>query len=60
MRDPRVAGALEGLAGNELARLLNRVEAFVTRYVAVGAFEAIAITLWIVHTWVLDAFDATG
>jgi Protein of unknown function (DUF3631) len=60
MRDPRAAGALEGLAGNELARLLNRVEAFFTRYVAVGAFEAIAITLWIVHTWVLDAFDATG
>jgi hypothetical protein len=43
-----------------LAELLDDVNAFVTRYVAVGPFEAIAITLWVAHAWVLDAFDATG
>ena len=43
-----------------LAELLHDVRAFVTRYIAVGPYEAVAITLWIAHAWVLDAFEATG
>jgi Protein of unknown function (DUF3631) len=43
-----------------LSELLDDTHAFLTRYVVVGAHEAIATTLWIGHVWVLDAFDATG
>jgi hypothetical protein len=51
----------EHVPGNRpLAALLDDVRAVVTRYVVVGAHEAVAITLWIAHAWVLDAFEATG
>jgi hypothetical protein len=43
-----------------LAKILDDVHAFQTRYVVVGEHEAVASTLWIGHTYVLEAFDATG
>jgi hypothetical protein len=43
-----------------LAELLDDVHAFQTRYVVIGEHEAVASTLWIGHTYPLDAFDATG
>jgi hypothetical protein len=46
--------------GRPLAALLEDVRAAVTRYVVVGSHEAVAVTLWVAHCWVLDAFDATG
>jgi hypothetical protein len=46
--------------GRPLGALLDDVRALVTRYVVVGPHEAIAITLWIAHAWVLNAFEATG
>lgn len=44
----------------DLAALLDKVNGFVHRYVVVGTAEGIAITLWVAHCWVLNAFDATG
>jgi uncharacterized protein DUF3631 len=52
--------AVEAPEQIQLADLLDRAQAFVTRYVVIGLFEAVAIALWIAHAWVLDAFDATG
>jgi hypothetical protein len=46
--------------GRPLAALLDDIRAAVTRYVVVGTHEAVAVTLWVAHCWVLDAFDATG
>jgi hypothetical protein len=46
--------------GRPLAALLDDVRAAVTRYVVVGPHEAVAVSLWVAHCWVLDAFDATG
>ena len=43
-----------------LSDLLDRVYAFVARYVVVGEHEAVAIALWTVHARVLDAFEASG
>ena len=48
------------VAVRPLAEILDDVQTFVTRYVVIGSSEAIAIALWIVHVWVLEAFDATG
>jgi Protein of unknown function (DUF3631) len=47
-------------AAAPLADLLDNVRGVVTRYVVLGPFEAVAVALWVVHTWVLSAFDATG
>jgi len=45
---------------DDLATLLDSVCDFVARYVVVTDDQLVAITLWIAHTWVLGAFDATG
>jgi hypothetical protein len=59
-RDPETADMLGRLDQAELAELLDEVYAFVTRYVVVGAHEAVAIALWVAHAWALDAFEASG
>jgi Protein of unknown function (DUF3631) len=44
----------------ELADLLDAICAFVRRHVIFScSTQPIAIALWIVHTWILDAFDCT-
>ena len=43
-----------------LSEVLDDAHGFITRYVHVGEHEAVASTLWVAHTHVLDAFDATG
>jgi hypothetical protein len=42
------------------AWLLNRVRRFVTRYVVLNENAAVAVSLWVVHAWVIAAFEATG
>src|SRR5262245_21015216 len=42
------------------ARLLDGVHRFVTRYVVLGEHAGVAVALWVVHAWVLDAFEVTG
>lgn len=44
---------------NPLAAALDEVRIYVGRYVVVGSAELDAITLWVAHTWVFDAADAT-
>nr|MBA2536931.1 DUF3631 domain-containing protein [Actinomycetota bacterium] len=44
---------------NETAILLNRVEEFIARYVALGRLELTASSLWTLHTHVMDAAFST-
>jgi hypothetical protein len=41
------------------AELLERVTAFVRRFVVMGAAEVDALALWILHTWTIEAADTT-
>jgi hypothetical protein len=43
----------------DLDGLLDRIELFVRRFVIVNEAQATAVTLWVVHTWVIDAAHAT-
>ena len=42
-----------------LARLLDRVEGFLHRFVVIAEGEAVAITLFIAHTHAFEAAEAT-
>jgi Protein of unknown function (DUF3631) len=42
-----------------LSELLDRVEAFVRRYVVVSPDQAVAITLWVAHTHAIGAAEIT-
>jgi hypothetical protein len=44
---------------SELAALLDALEAFLRGYVICSEAQAVAIVLWVAHTYVLDAFDST-
>lgn len=43
----------------ETADLLDRVKAFVQKYVVLGEHEAVAVALWVLHTYAIDAADVT-
>ena len=44
----------------ELAQVLGKVDSFARRYVAFPSTAAAdAFTLWVAHTWAIDAFDVT-
>ncbi len=43
----------------DLAPLLEYVRAFVRRHVVLNESQADAITLWVAHTWALEAADST-
>ena len=43
----------------ELAQLLDALELFVRRYVVLDEAQAAAVTLWVAHTWAIDAAFAT-
>lgn len=47
-------------AGAGLAEVLDATQEFICSYVVLGRHEAVAATLWVGHTYVLDALDATG
>ena len=42
-----------------LTLLLEDVEAFIHRYVATGDSQLTALTLWVAHTWTLEAAECT-
>lgn len=42
-----------------LAPLLDEVQTFIRRYVVLTTVQAIAITLWVLHTWAIEAAEAT-
>jgi len=42
-----------------LASLLDEIENFISIYVNLEAYQRVAITLWVAHTWVFDCFDTT-
>ena len=42
-----------------LATVLTKVEHFIRRYVVLNDDQAVAVTLWVAHTHVLDAADCT-
>jgi hypothetical protein len=42
-----------------LSVILDEVEAFVCRYIVLDSHQAAAVALWIAHTWVQEAADAT-
>ena len=47
-------------ASMELAKILEEIRGFLCRYVVFSnEAQVIAVALWIVHTWVIDAFDFT-
>ena len=43
----------------QLARLLDRTEAFIKKYVVLGRHESTALTGWVAHTWCLSAAYVT-
>jgi 5S rRNA maturation endonuclease (ribonuclease M5) len=43
----------------DLPALLRDVETFVSQYVACGHSELAALTLWVAHTWAMDAAECT-
>ena len=44
----------------ELPEILDEVSGFLSRYIVFSnEAQAIAVTLWVAHTWVIDAFDYT-
>ena len=43
----------------KLSRLLDRTEAFIRKYVALGHHESTALTGWVAHTWCLSAAYVT-
>jgi hypothetical protein len=51
--------ALDGLAMSDLADVLDAVHGFNRRYVVMDDAQAIAMTLWVFHTYVIDAADYT-
>jgi hypothetical protein len=54
IKEPRSEGE------SELASLLNGVRNFLTRYIVFPlAEQPIAIALWVVHTWLIEAFEYT-
>ena len=64
-RAPRriVAGgarrALRAASMTPLAQVLNDVEEFVAEFVVVSDVQRVAITLWVAHTYAVDAADIT-
>jgi hypothetical protein len=46
-------------AAVDAAALLDDVVAFIRRYVVLSALQAVALALWVLHTWVLDAAETT-
>lgn len=44
---------------NGLAHILIQVLKFIRRYVALTPPQFVAVTLWVTHTWVVEAFDVT-
>jgi hypothetical protein len=52
------AGADEA-SSQDTAGLLRKVEAFLTRYVAMSDEQAVALALWVLHTHAFDAAHAT-
>ncbi len=43
----------------DLAELLDETEAFIRRYVVLGSHQAVAASLWVAHTYVLQAAEVT-
>ena len=44
----------------ELPEILEEVRGFLSRYIVFSnEAQATAVTLWVAHTWVIDAFDYT-
>lgn len=46
-------------ASADLGQHLTRVERFIRRFVVLSSDQALAMTLWVAHTHVIDAFDCT-
>lgn len=50
----------EGLIAPDTGALLNRVAEFVERFVSFKSWsQVVAVTLWVLHTYVVDAADVT-
>lgn len=43
----------------DLVLILDMLETFLKRFVVTGAHQLAAATLWVAHTYTLDAFDVT-
>jgi hypothetical protein len=43
----------------DLVVILDMIEAFLKRFVVIGPHQLVAATLWVAHTYTLDAFDVT-
>jgi Protein of unknown function (DUF3631) len=61
--DPKNAGLRVGrselVVHGDLAHLLDALEVFVRRYVVLDEAQATATTLWVAHTWAIEAAYAT-
>ena len=45
--------------GANLLTLLSKVEGFIRRFVVLTDHQAVAVTLWTVHTHAIEAFECT-
>jgi hypothetical protein len=45
--------------GGATADVLEEIRAFVRRYVVLSDAGAVAVALWVVHTWAIEAFETT-
>ena len=43
----------------DLGGLLDRISAFISDYVVIGADELKLLTLFVAHTWIAEAAEAT-
>jgi Protein of unknown function (DUF3631) len=45
---------------SEIGLLLDSIEAYLGRFVVLSPHQLAAVSLWVVHTWTIDAADATA
>ena len=57
--EPTEPRATPTTAPAPLAALLVTIQRFIQRYVVLTEQQAVAVTLWIIHTHVIEAFDCT-
>ncbi len=63
LRDGRTREAVVrggDVSGHDLAALLNALVAFVRRFVVLDEAQAVAVALWVAHTWTIEAAHATS
>src|SRR5438128_906567 len=50
---------IEIYPGSSEMRLLDQVRFFIEHFVLLGRHELNTLTLWVAHTWAIDAFEVT-